>query len=67
MKIPLFRKKNEVEGLDGELLDDWQSLRKSSPAHLTINMWILNIFKEKEKPETLIRSWDLANVDLKFQ
>jgi hypothetical protein len=48
-------------------LDDWQSLRKSSPAHLTINMWILNIFKEKEKPETLIRSWDLANVDLKFQ
>ena len=58
---------NNLVGLDGELLENWEKLRKSQPAHLTINMWVLNIFAEPNKPETLIRSFDVANVDLKFE
>jgi hypothetical protein len=58
---------NNLIGLDGELLENWEKLRKSQPAHLTINMWVLNIFAEPNKPETLIRSFDVANVDLKFE
>ena len=29
-------------------------------------MWVLNIFAEAGKPESLLMSFDLANVDLKF-
>jgi hypothetical protein len=57
---------NNLVGLDGELLQDWTKLRLSQPAHLTISMWVLNIFAEPNKPNTLIRSFDVANVDLKF-
>jgi hypothetical protein len=58
---------NNIIGIDGELLDDNTKLRTSKPAHLSINMWVLNIFAEKDKPETLLRSLDLANVDTKFR
>ena len=57
---------NNVVGFDGEILEDYTNLRDSKPAHMQITMWVLNIFAEKEKPETLLRSWDLAHVDLKF-
>ena len=58
---------NNVVGFEGEILNDHNELRKSKPAHLTINMWVLNIFAEKDKPETLLRSIDVANLDLKFR
>lgn len=57
---------NNVVGFDGEILDDSEHVRTSKPAHLSITMWILNIFEEKDKPESLIHSIDLASVDIKF-
>ena len=53
-------------GFDGELLEDEDNVRKSYPVHITMTMWVLNMFKEKEKVETLIRSMDFGNIDLKF-
>jgi hypothetical protein len=58
---------NNLIGLDGELLQSFSNLRKSHPAHININMWVLNIFAEKDKPETLLKSIDVHNVDLKFE
>lgn len=52
--------------MEGEILKDHDKLRKSIPAHITMTMWTLNIFAEKDKAETLLRSMDLANVDLAF-
>lgn len=58
---------NNIMGFDGEMLDDYSNLRKSKPAHLSINMWVLNIFAEKDKPDTLVRSIDIGHLDLKFR
>ena len=58
---------NNIIGFDGELLNDLKIVRNSTPAHLTLNMWVLNIFETPDKPESLVRSLDLANVDLKFE
>ena len=49
------------------MLEDHDKLRKSKPAHLTMTMWNLNIFAEKDKADTLLRSMDLVNVDLAFR
>ena len=54
-------------GLDGELLASFDNLRKSAPAHLNVNMWVFNVFAEKDKPESLIKSIDVHNLDLKFE
>jgi hypothetical protein len=32
-----------------------------------MTMWVLNIFGEAGKAETLLRSIDMANLDLKFE
>ena len=53
--------------MDGEILEDADKLRKSKPAHMTMTMWTLNIFAEKDKADTLLRSMDLGNVDLAFR
>jgi len=53
--------------MDGEILKDHDKLRKSIPAHITMSMWTLNIFAEKDKPDTLVRSIDIGHVDLKFR
>jgi len=57
---------NNMVGFDGEILNEHDKLRNSKPAHISINMWVLNIFGEKDKPETLLKSIDVANLNLKF-
>lgn len=58
---------NNLIGLDGEMLDNYANVRHSAPAHININMWVLNIFSEKDKPESLMKSIDVHNLDLKFE
>ena len=49
---------NNIIGIDGELLDDNTKLRTSKPAHLSINMWVLNILVLK------IYKFDFSNASI---